>query len=171
MKHLLVLALFLITGPLSAAEKHSHREHGAHVHGAAELSVAFDGPQGKIEFKSPSESVFGFEHAAKTAADKKAVDDAFKKFETNIAEMISFEKSLECQFSKEKIEVVFEGKNHSNTAAAFTVRCNKSPVGTKLQFNIQKHFPKIKDIDAQILADSVQKSVEIKSSGTSAELK
>lgn len=160
----------MVTHSLSAAEKHAHREHGAHVHGAAELSIAFEGPQGKIEFKSASDSIVGFEHAAKSTADKKAIDEAFKKFEEKISEMIAFDKALQCQFSKDKLEVVSEGGNHSNTVAAFSIRCTKSPVGTKLVFNIQKHFPKLKDIDAQIIADNVQKSLEIKSAGTSLEL-
>lgn len=174
MKYLLALATLLLSCTLLATEKtekHDHREHGAHVHGSAELSIAFDGAQGKIEFKTPSDSIVGFEHAAKSAADKKAVEDSLKKFETNIAEMISFDKTLQCQFSKEKLEVVVEGKNHSNTVAAFNVRCSQSPVGATLVFNIQKHFPKIKDVDAQIIADTVQKSVEIKAAGTSVELK
>lgn len=171
MKSLLLLPALLFSCSLYAAEKHDHREHGAHVHGSAELSIAFDGGQGKIEFKSPSDSIIGFEHVAKSAADKKASEDALKKFETNIADMMSFDKSLQCQFSKEKLEVVLEGKNHSDTVASFNVRCAKAPVGTTLVFNIQKYFPKLKDIDAQIIADAVQKSLEIKANGTSVELK
>lgn len=170
MKCLLALSVLLVAHSLSAAEKHAHREHGAHVHGAAELSIAFEGPQGKVEFKSASDSIVGFEHIAKSATDKKIVDEAFKKFEGKISEMIVFDKSLQCQFSKDKLEVVSEGGSHSNTVAAFSVRCTKSPVGTKLVFNIQKHFPKLKDIDVQIIADNVQKSLEIKSAGTSLEL-
>ena len=171
MKYLLAFSVLLLALFVSATEKHAHREHGAHVHGAAELSIAFEGPQGKIEFKSASDSIVGFEHAAKSAADKKSADEAFKKFEGSIGEMITFDKSLQCQFSKDKLEVVSEGGNHSNTVAAFSVRCAKSPVGTKLVFNFQKTFPKLKDIDAQIIADSIQKSLEIKSVGTSLELK
>lgn len=171
MKTFFALPALFLACSVYAAEKHEHREHGAHVHGAAALSIAFDGAQGKIEFKSPSESLFGFEHAAKSDADKKAMDEAFKKFESNIADMISFEKNLACQFSKDKIEVVFEGKNHSDTTAAFSIKCAKSPVGSKLVFNIQKQFPKLKDVDAQIIADTVQKSAEIRSNGTTVELK
>lgn len=171
MKSVIAFTVLSLSLSAFAAEKHEHREHGAHVHGSANLSIAFEGAQGKVEFKSPSESLFGFEHAAKSAADKKAVDDAFKKFESNIAEMIAFDKSLNCQFTKDKIDIVFESKNHSDTAASFSVKCAKSPAGTTLTFNFQKFFPNLKDVDAQIIADTVQKSAEAKANGTSVELK
>jgi len=170
-KYIFVLSILFTFKNSIAAEKHDHREHGAHVHGSAELSLGFDGSQGKIEFKSPSESLFGFEHGANSAADKKAVETAFKKFETNIGEMIQFEKNLQCRLTKEKIEVVAEGGNHSDTTAAFAVKCDKSPLGSKVIFNFQKFFPGLKDIDAQIIVDALQKSAEIKASGYSLELK
>jgi hypothetical protein len=154
-----------------AAEKYEHREHGAHIHGAAELSIAFEGLLGKIEFKSPSDSVVGFEHVAKSTADQKTKDNAFKKFETNISEIISFDKSLKCQILKDKIEMLTDSDNHSNTTAAFTAKCEKSPVGSKITFNFQKFFPRLKDIDVQILVDAIQKSAEIKTNGTTLELK
>lgn len=171
MKSFFALPILFLSCSLCAAEKNQHREHGAHVHGSADLSIAFDGPQGKIELKSPSEGFFGFEHVAKSAADKKAVDQAFKKLETQISDMVRFEKNLNCQFSKDKFDVNFEGKNHSDTTAAFFVTCDKSPAGSTITFQIQKHFPRLKDVDAQIIVDSVQKSTEIKNDGTSVELK
>jgi hypothetical protein len=171
MKIYSIFAGILLSLSALAIEKHEHREHGAHVHGSAELSIAFDGLQGKIEFKSPSDSFVGFEHKAKSAADKKTRDKAFKKFETNISEIISFDKSLTCQITKDKIEIFAESDTHSDTSASFTAKCEKSPLGTKITFNFQKFFPQLKDIDAQILIDSLQKSAEIKTNGTSIELK
>lgn len=167
MRIFLVLISLTISFQAFAAKKHGPHNHDAHVHGSGSLSIAFDGPQGKIEFNTPSETLFGFEHEAKTAADKKTVNDALKKFENSLAEMISFKKELNCQFTKDKLEVVFESKKHSNTQAAFTVKCEKSPVGSRVLFNFQKFFPRLKDVDTQIIADQVQKSLKIKSTGDS----
>ncbi|WP_413291371.1 ZrgA family zinc uptake protein [Bdellovibrio sp. HCB337] len=166
-----LITLLLLPVSLFAHEKHEHREHGAHQHGSAEVSLAFDGAQGKFEFKSPSDSVVGFEHTAKSAKDIKARDEAFKKFESQIADMVTFEKSLNCQFKKEKLEMLAESAKHSDVQANFTISCSKSPEGSKVTFNFQKHFPNLKDVDVQILTEKIQKSVEAKSSGTVLELK
>jgi len=166
---ILTFAALLLTFDIHAKEE--HREHGAHQHGSAELSVAFDGPTGHVEFKSPSDSIVGFEHSAKTPADLKTKELAFKKFEGNIAEMVSFEKSLDCKFKTEKLEMTADSARHSDTIANFSVKCLKSPAGTKLSFHFQKYFSKLKDIDAQILIDAVQKSAEIKANNTVIELK
>ncbi|MGZ3743571.1 MAG: ZrgA family zinc uptake protein [Pseudobdellovibrionaceae bacterium] len=171
MKFYLIFLSLLFSFVTQAKEKTEHREHGAHVHGSAELSIAFDGNAGKVEFKSPSDSILGFEHPAKSAADKKIKDEAFKKFEENISEMIRFDKNLNCQIKKDKIEVLAESDTHSDLSAAFTIKCEKSPLNTKITFNFQKFFPRLQDIDTQIIVDSVQKSIEIKSNGTSLELK
>jgi len=143
----------------------------AHVHGQAELSIGFDGAQGKVELTAPSESLFGFEHVAKSAAEKKTVEDVFNKFEMKMSEIVRFDPSLSCQFSKEKMEIISSGKHHSNAVIAMSVRCNKSPVGTEIQFNAKAYFPKLKTINTQVIADSVQKSVKIKSGSTSLILK
>ncbi len=171
MKSYLIIAGILVSLSAHAAEKHEHREHGAHTHGSAELSIAFDSAQGKIEFKSPSDGVIGFEHAIKSASDKRDKDNAFKKLEINISEIISFDKSLKCKILKDKIEIIAESDSHSDTNASFTVNCERSPLGTKIIFYIQKFFPHIKDIDTQIIVDNIQKSAEIKANGTSIELK
>lgn len=171
MKIGLIFAGTLFSLCSQAAEKPEQHTHGTHAHGAAELSIAFDGTLGKIEFKTPSDGIVGFEHAAKSAADKKAKDEAFKRIETNISEIISFDKSLKCQITKDKIEMIATSETHSDTTAAFTVKCGKSPLSTKIIFNFQKYFPRLQDIDAQIIVDNLQKSSEIKTNGTRVELK
>jgi hypothetical protein len=163
--------IVILTCLASQGFAHEHREHGTHVHGSAEMSIAFDGNKGQIDFKSPSDSTVGFEHKPGKNADKKKIEDTFKKIETNIANMIIFDSALKCQFTKEKIETAYESDTHSDTVINYKVLCAKSPVGSTLTFNFQKYFPALKDIDAQVLIDSLQKSVEIRKDGTKLELK
>lgn len=179
MKNLiLVLSAFLSVSALAKGKAHHHREHGAHHHGAGTLGIVLEENKGRIELKIPSESIIGFEYTPKTEKDKKTKDTQLVLLENKMGEMISFDASLKCQFSKEKIEVLKDEKEskeghgeHSDILALFNLDCEKSPVGTKLTFNVQKHFPKIHDLDVQIMAGSVQKSVEVKKNGTSVELK
>jgi hypothetical protein len=50
--------------------------HGAHEHGVADLQVAVDGGHLSIELKTPLDNLVGFEHAPRTDAQRKALDDA-----------------------------------------------------------------------------------------------
>lgn len=164
---LVIIILSLMFSFTGMAE---HREHAAHVHGSGNLGIAFDGGIGKIDFKIPSESILGFEHSAKSEKDKKTMKEELEKLESKFSEMVVFESSLNCQFSKEKVDVINHGK-HSETVANFTVNCSKSPEGTKIVFNFQKFFPRIKDLDVLVLVGSQQRSIEAKQSGTIIELK
>lgn len=174
----LILIVSIVTSIQVLAKGKVHREHGAHRHGAGTLGIAFEEMKGRLEFKIPSESVISFEYTPKTEKDKKTKEIQLMKLETNIADMVSFDASLKCQVTKDKIEVVKDEKEsaeahaeHSDTIATFNVSCDKSPIGTKIVFNFQRYFPKIEDLDVQIIVGNIQKSVEAKKNGTSVELK
>ena len=166
-KIIILIAFLCLFFGFQLHAKEAHREHGAHVHGAGTLGIAFEQTKGVIDFKIPSESIFGFEHAAKSTADQKKMNDGLQKLENKISEMIVFDSALKCQISKVKIEVVKEknAENHSETIASFNVLCERSPVGTKLKFFVQKFFPQIKDLDVTFLAEETQASVEAKKDG------
>lgn len=175
----------------SQPHQHEHREHGAHVHGAAQIGIAFDSTNGEVDVKAASDSIIGFEHSAVTESDQKKQQMALEKFEKTIAEMIQFHSSLKCQWSKKQLEVtsltakdetdskvhsqqkpqarVIKAKHkgeHSEVNGRFIVICQKSPVGTQITFNIQKYFPQLKDVDVQFLGGDVQKSIEANKVGT-----
>lgn len=146
------------------------REHGAHSHGAGKISLAFDGKKGRIEIKAPTESIYGFEHEAKSKADKKKKEDGLLKLEKQISDMIVFNAELKCEIRKDIFEVV-QKENHADVEAEFNVTCEKPVAGSTIVFNVQKVFPRFKDADIDALVDSVQKSVEAKQNGTELELK
>ncbi|MFZ4405106.1 MAG: ZrgA family zinc uptake protein [Pseudobdellovibrionaceae bacterium] len=182
MKLIISLVILLNFVSADACDEHEHRHHEAHVHGAATLNVAFDQLQGKVEFKAASESVLGFEHDAKTAREKKKLSDTILKFEKEVSSLIQFDKSLECTFIKDKIDMVVEKtdcknkdhhKNHgqhSDFIANYNVVCKKDVKGTALKLDFTQ-FKGLKDLDVTILVGDVQKSVEIKSKPLTVELK
>src|SRR3989338_5768375 len=75
----LLLALpfaLLPLAALAAEHSHEHADHGsldAHEHGAAMLNVVLDGQVLELELESPAMNLVGFEHAAKSTADKTKV--------------------------------------------------------------------------------------------------
>ncbi len=155
-----------------AQTKPNHREHQAHKHGAAKLEIAFQGTDGEVDIEAPSEGIYGFEYAPKSDADKKKQHDALSLIETNIVDMIQFDADLKCEISKIKIEVdQHEGENHSDLKASFKVLCQKAVIGSTVKFNVQKTFPKLKDVKVEFIADDVQKSLNANKNGSKIVLK
>jgi hypothetical protein len=190
---LILLAITFLTLTAFAKKNHEHRQHEAHVHGSATLNIAFDQLNGKIEFKAASAGVLGFEHSAKSDKDKKTLNDAVAKFETDISKMIQFDSKFGCTFSKEKIEMAKEPEEehakevaaekksvklhkadkhegeHSDFIANYNVTCLKSIAGSKLTVDFTT-FKNIKDLDVTVLADTLQKSFEVKTKPVTIEL-
>lgn len=160
-----MLKVFLLSMMVFAA-----REQGSHVHGRGHVSLAFDGAKGKIQLETPAEAIFGFEHEAKTKADKKKKDEALQKLENKISEMIVFESAAKCEIKKEIIEVNLV-KGHADINAEFSVVCQQSVAGTSISFYFQKVFSSLKHVQVDVLVDEVQKSMEVKKNGESLGLK
>jgi hypothetical protein len=153
-------------------KKPAHREEKAHKHGAAQLEIAFQGANGQIDLEAATEGIYGFEYLPKTDEDKKKQHNAFALIETNIAEMIQFEASLKCEISKTNIEIKnHDGEKHSDINASFKVICQKSPTGTTITFHFQKTFPKLKEVNVQLVADDLQKSFKANKDGSKLVLK
>ncbi|MDG0817899.1 ZrgA family zinc uptake protein [Bdellovibrio svalbardensis] len=162
LKVLLVSALF--------ASVASAREEKAHTHGGARLAIALEGKNGKIDFDAPASAIYGFEYVAKSAKDKKSKEQGLKKVEDKIAEMVVFDPSAKCEIKKDMYEVD-QKENHADVEFEFRVICEKSPMGTNITVNISKIFPRIKAVKVDVVGDGVQKSLEVKNSGESIELK
>lgn len=171
MFRLALVSFLLFTFDLSA-KKHKHREHSAHSHGHAQLSIAFDGIRGQMEFKSPAESIVGFEHEAKSEKDKKVFAAAAKQFEDKVSSNILFDSSAGCVISKKSIEMTpdKDGGNHADFVAFFNILCTQSVMGTKLTFDFTS-YKKLKQIDAVILVGDKQIKSEISSKKVTVDLK
>ena len=168
-----------------SAHSHSHREHGAHQHGVGQAGLAFEGAVGKFEMKIPAESIIGFEHEAKSEKDIKKRDEALAHFESKFSEMLSFDKSLNCKLTKEKVEIQHENSSegsatakkskkaaaHSDFVAQYAVACEKSPLGTQLAINFHSQFKKLKKIEFQFVIDSFQKSITVMKADTKFDFK
>lgn len=167
---LLILSLGL---PAAAKPKKERRAHGAHVHGHAALAISFEGAQGRLDFRTPADAIVGFEHEAKTVAQKETVRANSEKFEKGLAEMVKWDASLNCRFEKAATQIKREKDDghHSEFVAQADIACDKSPAETKVTFDFLKMFPKLRDVDATLLVDNLQKSAEIRSSGVAVELK
>ena len=77
--------------------------HGAHVHGAAEMTVALEGRQLEIEFSSPAASIVGFEYRAVSDAEAEAVTKAEATLRAG-AELFRFE-GTQCVLEQAEVDV------------------------------------------------------------------
>lgn len=146
------------------------QERKAHVHGAVEVSMGFDGAKGKIEFRAPAETVFGFEHQARSKKDRDAKDKAMQTLNDKMPEMISFDKELGCVLKMEASQVNQE-KDHADVEVEYSAVCQKPVVGSTIIFNFKKALSRIKKVKVDVIADEVQRSLEVKQNGESLDLK
>ena len=92
-------------GGAAAAE----REHGAHEHGVGQLNVAVEGETVEIELVAPGADIVGFEHAAETDEDKKAMEAALAALKEGEAIFV-FPAEAACRL--EEVEAENEALGH-----------------------------------------------------------
>lgn len=144
------------------------RAHKAHEHGHAKLNIAFETttgtPVGAVELESPADSILGFEHAAKTPADKAKQEKALATLKARFGEMVILPAG--CKMTPAKVEVHVEGQ-HAEVHAEFNARCAGPIAGKTISFGFAKVFPKIEEVEVQMLAGTQQAKLEVeKDKGT-----
>ncbi|HEY7553630.1 MAG TPA: DUF2796 domain-containing protein [Candidatus Binatia bacterium] len=164
--------LLLAVQALSAAEKrHAH----THVHGAAEINIVVEGKSVIVEFRSPAEDIMGFEHEAKSEADKKKLDAAVKVLKERFAEMVILDKALDCTPGLAEVSVVRtdaagkdakssakKGGEHREVRARHVFTCQGDPTGSRVRFGVTKFFPQVHELKVQALSASKQSGATIK---------
>lgn len=147
-----------------AEESHDgHEEHGSHEHGAAQLTVAVAEGKLEIELETPAANVFGFEHKATSAEDKKTLNDGKGKLE-QAATLFKINQAAGCELVKAEVDsALFEDQNdhghdehkdeqhevtHNDVAAHWSFSCKNSEeihdVGVTLFSAFPKGFEQIK---------------------------
>lgn len=145
-------------------------EPKGHVHGQGQVNIAIQGKRGQIEFRAPAEALFGFEHEARSKADKRKKDQALRALDEKMSEMVVLDDSLRCNIRKEISEVI-QGRKHIDVEAEFVIECENPLAGSSIEFNFRKVFPRLKKVKVDLIADDVQKSMETTKNGESVELK
>ena len=169
-------ALLLVAGGAVAAEKrHAH----THVHGAAEMNIVVEGKKITVEFRSPAEGIMGFEHEAKSDADKRKRDAAMSKVKDKFAEMVLFDKKLNCTHQPGEVNLVQteggDSKDHKHSKgdhkksgehrevrATHYFACVQDPAGSRARFAVTKMFPGIHELKVQVLSGAKQSGATIK---------
>ena len=77
---------------------------GAHEHGIARLGLAVDGTLLTIDLQLPAESVFGFDHAPRSAEERAIAAEALDRLRTGSARLIAFPDGATCALDSAEVE-------------------------------------------------------------------
>ena len=104
------LVTVLITGPVLAEET---RSADAHEHGHGSFNMAVEGDAVAIELETPAFDILGFEHEAKTEADKAAIKTARAALADPVA-LFGLAPSANCTITEAEIEIGAEADHHDD---------------------------------------------------------
>lgn len=141
----------------------------AHEHGRASLSLAVDGKMMRVAFECPGDSVFGFEHAAKNAAETKIVDDALKTLRENMTNLLGIPADLGCKVTVADVKHNAH-QGHADVDATYTIECAKTPIGATLKPTLLARFPRLKQVNTQIVALDNQRALKLSAAASEIKL-
>lgn len=148
----LVLALTLGMGSTAIAHE------SAHVHGLMRLDVAIDAKTFTVQVEAPLDSLLGFEHRPRTAAQKQAADTMLKKMNDG-ATLIRPDLAASCKPIKVTIESevlrstnLAGGKDddHADLDGRFEFTCEQPDKLTLIEIGFFDAFKRIQKIEVQV---------------------
>ncbi len=177
------LAAVVVTlglGSASAAEP--NREQGAHQHGHGRFNMAIEKSTVSIELEAPGSDIVGFEHAPKTAQEKKAVEAAKAQLKDAL-KLFGLPKEAGCRVTKTDIDVHGAGDDHKHDHgpkdakappakaddkasahtefhAQYALTCSKPSAITALDFGFFAAFPGAQDLEVVAISDKGQVKAE-----------
>ena len=147
----LMFTLALATAPAWA--QHSH------VHGQARLDVAIDGPLLTLSFESPLDSLVGFEHRPRTAAQKQAAEAAINRLR-DAAALWGADAAAQCSATETTLDVdalqpsatpaAAVATEHAEASARYAFRCAAPDQLKVLTHSLFEAFPRLQRLDVQV---------------------
>jgi hypothetical protein len=153
-----------------------YRQHGAHEHGAATLTIAWSGNEMEIELDSPAFNLFGFEYEPSAGDELQLVEDAIRDLESGDLFVLDGEASYrlasaqtttawdrEGDHDDEHDDADHEeGEAHSDVRARFSLVCDAPDEIRSLDLSpLFDRFPNLDELDAQWISDTVQSAAEL----------
>ncbi len=146
---------------------YGHAEHDSlapHEHGIATLSLAQDGQVLEIKLDTPASNLLGFEHAAKTPADKSQLVQTETQLRKPI-ELFGIPSAAACSVGQTRlVSPLFEQAehaNHSDIEASYQLTCSHPERLKTIDLNgFFKQFPLTNQITVQSVSETGQNVFE-----------
>ncbi len=142
-------------------------EYTAHVHGQAELTIAFEKEQVHVDFVAPAQTLLGFEHKASSSSEITEVANT-KKYFAQFNNIIQFN-SGRCQINKVDIAIGLTNSetdkahdhahtdtnehehsktsSHSEVKAKYELSCQNAKDITSASIKLFKQYPALEKVD------------------------
>lgn len=132
----------------------------AHVHGLAELFVAWNGSDVVVDLVSPANNIFGFEYEATTDEDLAIV--AERTDVLTARDLLAFNDQAACSLAADvDSEFVIEG-SHAEVTTSWLFVCEEPGELSQLDLTaLFTEFPGLQDIDAQLASEASQSAAEL----------
>lgn len=154
-----ILACLCAGASPSFAKKHALK---AHVHGNGKVDIATQDKTLSVEIKVAAADIFGFEHAAKSRAEKQKEDEALAILRQKPLELFGLDPSLGCTPTKTDVTTHVDG-HHVEVEGSYRFECQQPFKGQSLKIFLFKPFPQIKTLDVQIISESGQRALKVTS--------
>lgn len=147
-------ALGLVSTPLLAGP------HG-HAHGKGEMELTVQGSSIRGVFRTPMDSLLGFEHAPKTDAQRKAVESLKSRLADPSRFFVPTPAAQCTPRAAEASSTLFTGKvadGHSDLEYRFGFDCANVAQLKGLEAVLFADYPRLHQIRAQVVTEKAQRS-------------
>ena len=171
----------LATHPRVAAAQ--QRQLGPHEHGRGTLNIAIEAGRISMELEAPGVDIVGFEHAAKTARQKAALENAKKQLLAPQS-LFKFPRAAGCLVADAKVDIereehehdqgtephaeqhkaeaaAAEEKGHSNFHAEYAFTCNAPTSITAVEFGYFQAFAGAQKLEVNVITPKGQTKFEV----------
>jgi hypothetical protein len=151
------------TGLATAMPLAASAQARAHVHGQLRLDIVVEGPTVVIEMESPLENFVGFEHAPKTEAEKKAVDEVVAQLRA-ADQLFRIDPAANCKLGPVNLRSAALGlgkaeagaEGHADLDGSFAFNCTKATEAKSIELGLFGAFKGLRQVDAQIVTPDGQ---------------
>lgn len=142
---------------ISSAPSAAHQS--AHVHGLVRLDLAIEAKLLSVQIQAPLDSLLGFEHRPRTAAQKAAAENLLKQM-NNSAALIRPPQAANCQPSKVSIQAdalqpskpaAKQEEEHNELEASFEFNCENPEQLSFIEIAFFDTFKRIQKIEVQMV--------------------
>jgi hypothetical protein len=165
------LVAFMLACLCLHAAAQGHREMGAHQHGHGTLNIAIEGARVGLGLRVPGDDIVGFEHAAKTKAQRAAIDKAKEQLAAPLS-LFSIPRAAGCVLANSNVKIAGgdEGKeaggkhtdrDHSEFHADYTLECSAPENLTSIEFPYFRIFKGAEELDVNVITTKGQSKFEV----------
>ncbi len=139
--------------------------HGPHVHGKGELEMTVQGAALRGAFRTPMDSLLGFEHLPKTDAQRSSVEGLRQRL-TNPSAVVTPNAEAGCTpRMAEATSSLFTGAAkgaHSDLEYRFSFECTAPAKLRVMELTVLKDFKRLSEVQVQLVTEKGQRAVVVR---------